>query len=403
MNRKTSQHLHQYVLCALWFILIVCIHIGCSDEEVVIPIPSENNFDQSFPIVYNAVLPNQKLPYPHHNPENNQFQYDSLVQELFIINNFGLYQCGETKETCYFHDGLDFVLPNSTPIFALKSGTVRANIGGNQYYRTLVVEDEDQPGYAWSYTHVNDFGVKLGEEVTQGQFLARVKFSGLEHIHLNRTRLRDGGSWDKFEDLVNIYPDDYFTFIDDTPPIIKKPFYFFKNHTDSLLMNEEGMDTIHGQVDLVVSMRDGGAYASDYIANSGYWGDRLAIKSVGYRILKDSVEVANKPSFDFTKLEFRFHNEKWRETMTVFKHADLLDIDAGSNNMFHSHYILTHARDNLTGAIHPDDSSLSWNTLEMNNDGSKRFPNGRYTIEVTAYDSNNNKTVETDDVYILNK
>lgn len=385
----------------LSLLLVLSLFFHCKKEDPI-SINAPNVIEQSFPIVYEAELPAGKLPYPHHNPEYSQQSYDSLVQNLFIINNFGLYQCGDTNEECYFHDGLDFVLENGTPIFALEAGTIRANIGGSPFYRTLVVEDDDEPGYAWTYTHIYNFVVAPGDKVSQGQYLAEVNFQGLDHIHLNRTRLREGGSWSSFGDLINIYPDDYFTFIDITPPIIKPPFHFFPNASDSPFTSEGIIDTISGEVDIVVSMRDAGAYAGDFIGNSGYWGDRLAVRDISYRILKDGVEILNKPSFDFTKLEFVFHAEKWRETMTVYKHLNVLNLDAGNNNMFHSHYIITNARDSLQGRIDPMDEALSWNTQELDSLGQARYPNGLYQVEVTAHDSNGNESIEIDEVYIEN-
>lgn len=386
--------------CTVLMLFYVGI-VSCGEDEAMTP-PKIKKFEQSFPILYNATLPEGKLPYPHHHPEYNQDQYDSLVNSLFIINNFGLYQCGDSPEECYFHDGLDFVLKNGTPVFALKAGIIRANIGGNEYYRTLVVEDLDQPGFAWTYTHINDFQNPLGSEVSQGQFLGKIRFKGLEHIHLNRTRLREGGSWENFEDLINVYSDDFFTFIDENPPKIKTPFYFFRNQTDSLFVNEGTMDTINGKVDIVVSMRDPGAYASDYIGTSGYWGDRLAVRNIEYRILREEKELLQKRSFDFRNLEFRFNSDRWRETMTVFKHAHILDIDAGSNNMFHSHYIITNAIEDYIGEIDPKDGDLSWNTLELDSLDQRIYSNGMYTIEVTAYDSNGNSTVKNTEVYVEN-
>jgi len=150
---------------SLIIILLFCLFTACTKEE---PTPNSPDpvFEQNFPIEYKATLPAGKLPYPHHNPEYSQEAYDSLVQELFIINNFGLYQCGDAEEDCYFHDGLDFVLPNGTPIFALEAGTVRANIGGNSFFRTLVVEDLDEPSFGWTYTHIYNFSVQAGTEVS---------------------------------------------------------------------------------------------------------------------------------------------------------------------------------------------------------------------------------------------
>lgn len=394
---KTPAKSHSLLRLLMILFLLPMLH--CEKEEPSVTGPPV--IEQEFPIVYQAELPEGKLPFPHHNPETSQQEYNSLVRNLFIINNFGLYQCGDTENSCYFHDGLDFVLDNGTPIFALEAGTVRSDIGTSPYYRTLVIEDEDEPGFGWSYTHIYHIVVDPGTAVSKGQYLGRVNFQGLDHIHLSRCKLAEGGSWRDFEDLINIYPDDYFTFLDDTPPIIKTPFHYFHNASDSLFTSEGVVDTIAGEVDIVVSMRDGGLYAGGLIGTS-YWGDRLAVRDISYRILKDGEEVLSRPSFDFTKLEFVFHRDKWQETLTVFKHGEVLDQDAGDFNMFHSHYIITNARDNLEGRINPQDEALSWNTLEVDASGEVLYPNGLYQIEVTAHDSKGNETQKVDEVYVEN-
>ena len=385
------------------FVIPICIlGLSCGDDEVITTSPEDDLYHQEFPIVYSAELPEGKMPYPHHLPEYNQAQYDSLVQSIFVINNYGLYQCGDTEGSCYFHDGLDFVLDNGTPIFAIEAGTIRSNIGGNEYYRTLVVEDADEPGMAWSYTHIHDFQNKLGTEVSKGQYLGRVNFQGLEHIHLSRTKLREGGSWEEFEDLINVYPDTFFTFIDDASPIIKTPFHYFRNESDSIFISEEGICTIHGEVDIVVSMRDQGQYAGGFIENSGYWGDRLAVRNISYRIIHEGEELLSRNSFDFRDLEFVFHRDKWLETLTLFKFAHVLDPDAGSHNMFHSHYIITNAAENHQGSIKLEDGNLSWNTLEKDDLDQPKYPNGLYTIEIAAYDSNGNSSTKSENVIVEN-
>jgi hypothetical protein len=372
------------------------------EEQIDFNNPDPAPIEQFFPIVYNAEFPAGNLPYPHHNPTYSQAQYDSLIEALFIINNFGLYQCGEQKEDCYFHSGLDFVLDNETPIFALEAGTVRANIGGNSFYRTLVIEDMDEPGFGWAYTHIYHFAVEPGDEVSKGQFLARVNFQGLDHIHLSRTKLKEGGSWTNFNDLIDIYPDDYFTFIDESNPIIKTPFHFFENGTDSLFTSGDTIATVSGEVDIVVSMRDPGQYGGEYNVSSGYWGNRLAVRNINYRILKNGEEILSRSSFDFRNLGFVFHAERWRETLTVFKHHTVLESEDGNPGTFLSHYILTNASDDAEGMIDPQDEALSWNTLELNTAGEALYPNGLYHIEVTAYDSNGNESVVVDEVWVEN-
>lgn len=380
---------------------LCCLNLACKEEDPRVRIPTF--IEQEFPITYNATNPDGKLPLPHHNPELNQADADQLTDELFIINNYGLYQGSDTDESCYFHNALDIILPNRTPIFAVEAGIVRANIGGDQYYRTLIVEDLDDISNAWSYTHIFDIAVVPGEIIEKGQFIGVVNFKGLEHIHLGRMKIKNGGIWTNFSDHIYYYPDDYFTLIDTMKPFIKTPFHYFNNNSNTPIDNGEEIDTITGQVDLVVSMRDAGQYSGAVLTGSAeYWGDRLAIRNVYYRILKNGIEIENIESFDFRKIEIESSPVAWKQTLTAYKHRRVLDQDPGNYNMFYSHYVLTHIRDNFEGSISSADEDLAWDTEELNDSGEAKFPDGLYDIEVHAFDTNGNEAVKTDQIYIKN-
>lgn len=389
----------------LFLSVSILVVISCQQENPVTPAPEEKKHvvEQSFPIVYQAQIPEGKLPHPHHDPSISQQAADVLIEDLWIINNYGQYQSGdESPEQSYFHDGLDIVLPNGTPIFALDAGIVRANVGGDQYYRSLAIEDLDNPRKAWFYTHVYDFVVAPGDTVVQGQFLGVVNFKGIEHIHLTRGYLQEGGSWNRFSDWVSTYPADHFVLRDESPPIIETPFLFFKNLSNDRF--EHGtVDTISGEVDLVVGMRDAGQYAGGWLeGGSGYYGDRLCVKRVDYRILKDGVEIFAQHSFDFSQLEFQYHNGRWREALNTFKYHKEVDYEPGNWNRFLSHYILTNSNPDDPTKVRGTDDKRSWDTQMLGEDGHPMFPNGHYLIEVTAYDVNENVTVAQDSVYIKN-
>ena len=101
-------------------------------------------------------------------------------------------------------------------------------------------------------------------------------------------------------------------------------------------------------------------------------------------------------------MEFRFHSERWEQTLTVFKPLFILDGEGGSFNMFHSHYIITNADENHQGEIKTQDGDLAWNTAKVDALDQAIYPNGLYTIEVTAHDSNGNETIKTDEVFVQN-
>ena len=53
-------------------------------------------------------------------------------------------------------------------------------------------------------------------------------------------------------------------------------------------------------------------------------------------------------------------------------------------------------------SVYPEDGELSWDTEEVDENGSKRFENGVYVIEVTAHDTNGNQTIKQDSVFVKN-
>lgn len=380
------------------FLFLVFFSCKKDDDSKPAEIPP---FEQTFPISYQVEVEAPKLPFPHHDPVISSTEYEQLNDELFIINNYGQYQCGENKEECYFHDGLDIVLDNGTPIFAVKAGKVKSNLGSNEFYRTLVVEDADAPGHAWAYTHVYNFEVFPGDIVEKGQFLGRVNFQGIEHIHLSRVRLADGGSWNNYSDLIHVYPDDHFILKDETAPIIDSPFLFFSNNTDNQF--EHGaVDTVSGEVDIVVRMRDTSPFSKGDVGGGNFWGDRLCVKRIEYSIRKDGTELVNRSSFDFSKMEFQYSPERWREAGVVFKFHLVADPGHSDFNRFLSNYIITNARDSLEGQIDLNDTYNSWNTLEMDSGGQPVFSDGLYEVEVRAWDGNENRSTLTNEVYVKN-
>ncbi len=80
-----------------------------------------------------------------------------MMANLFIINNFGQYQGADTKESVYFHDGLDDVLPNGTKIYAVDSGYVKSIDNRIEYYKTIIIgntpgSDRDPDGLTLMWT-----------------------------------------------------------------------------------------------------------------------------------------------------------------------------------------------------------------------------------------------------------
>lgn len=348
---------------------------------------------------YDIILPEGKLPWPHQRPNMSQAEFDDLIKDLWIINNYGQYQASEDKSSVYFHDGLDIVLDNGTQLYAVESGYVKS-IEDNQY---IIIEDTegDNPGNGWMYAHVNNFQFQEGDYVSQGDYIADVFFEGLPHVHLGRIYL-ENGSWKDYTNINYIHPDKYFYYVDAEPPVIKKLFYFFQNNTDELLENTSPT-VVWGEVDIVVGVRDPGEFA--HSKTTGF-GDRLCIARIEYEITSKSIQPVRKKSFDFTKIII--NNMEWpgrERVFTVYKHYKIFHpvIDNTFWDKTFSYYVITNT--DGTGEFGKVDISArdyAWNTAEVDVSGNPKFPDGLYSITITAYDFLGNYSRATDTVRVRN-
>lgn len=375
--------------------------LSCKKEKIQSP---DNPTPEAGKIAYQVTPPFGKLPWPHHAPSFSQLEYQRLQEQLFILNNFGQYQSGATPGDSYLHAALDIILANGTPVYAVDSGIVRANIGGNQFYRTLIIEDKNQPGEAWGYTHIYDFEVEVGASVQQGQLLGKVNFQGIEHIHLSRFHLKDGESWQNFDSFEEVQLDDFFTFEDESPPVIETPFLYFEQFSNTQFQGEPKAK-VNGKVDIVVGMRDVGAYANGTVpGGGGNYGNRLTVRKITYKILRDGVVIREKPSFDFGQLRLsRNGGNKADQALLVFKFHGIIFPEGVPNgwDRFVSHYIVTNVDEQYQTHL-PESDQQYWDTEEKDENGTAIFPNGTYTIELTATDAKGNAATVSDQVVVDN-
>lgn len=97
-----------------------------------------------------------------------------------------------------WHRGVDIPAPLYTPIYAIASGTVTKAGFTNSYSDALVQlkhRQTDGSGYYYSnYQHISNWYVRVGDSVTQGQWIADSGSStaGFNHLHFE---IRDSSSW----------------------------------------------------------------------------------------------------------------------------------------------------------------------------------------------------------------
>ncbi len=349
--------------------------------------------------------PPGKLPWPQHDPKFSRSEYDAMMDSLFIINNFGQYQGGTDSSSVYFHDGLDVVLWNGTKIFAVESGYVKSMINGGEYYQTLVIGNTpaSAPGYGWSYTHVNNFQVKVGDTVRQGDYLADIHFMGLPHVHLSRVFLTSG-SWSNYWDMRSVQPDSYFSYRDEQPPAIEEGFRYYRNGTDSLI-GAGSTTVVSGAVDIVVGMRDQGDYAHSKggMVESGF-GDRLCVSGIEYEINGEKGTRYHYKSYNFSSMTLGQVPDLVERVLTIYKFYYAVHPEGPASwTKVYCYYIITNTNGkDEAGEVKPSDRNYSWKTDSTSQDGTPLFPDGLYTVTVHAFDPAGNQATASESVRVDN-
>ena len=343
-------------------------------------------------------IENEKLPWPHQRPGMTREEIEDLVKNTWIFDNYGSYHGSEDQKYLYIHDGLDIMLPDGTKIFAIKSGYIKSARNDGTTYGCINIGDTPgtSPGWGWEYAHVINFQVEEGEYVHRGDYIADVT---LNHIHLSRIHVSDG-DWGNKKNCAYHHPNQYFTYEDTIPPEIITPFIYFMNNSDEAF--EEGSPPIvRGEVDIVVPMRD-----TSEAAQNGPIHYPWSIARIEYEILGEhSVQPVYVKSFDFTKMYFADWPGMYEPfVFAVYKPHYLPAIQKRDWQSLYFFYNITNTDGSgEIGMVEFSCDQYSWDTRALDEFGSRIFPDGRYTIKVTAYDFKENFATALDTVEVCNK
>jgi len=362
-------------------------------DSIIEALGGQSGSDLTFPYPQASTEP---LPWPHQAPGLTPQEIELLNQQIWVINDFPLYQSDEAGEQRYFHGGLDIVLDNGTAIYAIKDGWVKVKSTESPGYYSITIADAagTEPSYGWEYTHLGNFQVDVGDFVTKGTFIGQVDFPYLAHIHLSKV-FSEGPYWGSWRYMC--MPNGHFTYIDEEPPDINTPFYFFENNSDTMIEPDgTGNIVLTGQVDIVVAMREQGLYArcKDGVHAPVGFGDRLGITKIEYEIRPEGSPPSSGllfQSFDFNDIKIKSgaSDTQYNAELTrvVYKHWTLFEPQRTSWDKCFSYYIIT----NCSGQQSPQEINISdqdycWDTTAFDANSQPVFPNGMYDIAVTAYD-----------------
>lgn len=149
------------------------------DKKIQSAIEEEHNVLKSFEnLKYNISTNNISIDYiPAIQPVNNRQLTLLAAGKKPLINPF--------HRTIREHHGVDYLVPEGTPVFATADGTVKILSEKNSSHGKAVTISHAN-GYETSYSHLLDIRVKKGQKVKRGDIIALSGNSGLSfvpHLH----------------------------------------------------------------------------------------------------------------------------------------------------------------------------------------------------------------------------
>ena len=140
-------------------------------------------------------------------------QTNTQPEEVFINPLDGIItsSCGSriypVLNKTELHDGIDIGVPENTDVVAVKSGKVIEVRTSKTLGNLLKFETED--GYVVTYAHLNKALMEVGDEVEQGQVVAKSGNTGLSTgPHLHYGIQKDGMLLDPMQYVDLSYTDD---------------------------------------------------------------------------------------------------------------------------------------------------------------------------------------------------
>jgi hypothetical protein len=302
---------------------------------------------------------------------------------LPLGNNYGEYQYYGSYP--YMHPGIDILQPAHTPVYAVKSGIVKAVLTtSGDYHWRVAVGDSSGSGWCdgWLYAHLdeNTITVQVGDSVEVGDYLGDLVWwpvAGFHHLHFVKIR-NQGITW--FSDWKFIAnPLDELVPIDEPdPPVIENArdgakFAFCYNNTHAYF---DPGTPLSGPIDIVSKIYDRTIHPT--------W--RMIPYQIEYSIYNDSISFGPVLSFIFTDTLY------WNQNVDVIYQDDEICNTEGDYDYRDFYFIVTNTdQDSL---VEGTDWFLGWDTEE--------YPNATYWVKVTTSDRFGNSDSDSMQVEVEN-
>ena len=321
------------------------------------------------------------LPWPFPGGEEDQH----------IFNNYQ-----QATDSC-IHCSLDFIQPAGTPVKAVASGYVAAiftNHPEGKTDRCFIVTTQKDGDEGWCYTHVDPdtylFGV--GGYVKQGQMLGKLVDLSVgsqpdtSHLDLRYVRFRRDAS----DRVIThaLYDPLYFFDWKDTEPPVLQPLIFVKNHTLEVFLAEaDGIVTVSGQVDVLATIAD-----RAYPDQAGNLGVPVVMVSIS-----DGRHTLQKLVLDH-RGEVGEENRVKPLYLSREERSRFLNVP----DAFPRFQMLRVMKTDGDGKITTADDDYYWDTNGRDENGKRYWPDGRYNVNVYAWDIAGNRTVRGAVVRVAN-
>lgn len=311
----------------------------------------------------------QPLPWP--------FPGDYKAQKIF--NNY------QQATDMYIHCGIDLIQPAGTAVSAIASGYVAAistNYPDWITHHFFIVTPQKGGNRGWCYTHLDPrtFTFKVGDYIRQGQRLGSlVDFSvgnqpGVAHLHLHYVSFsKDEKGAVKVHSLID--PLYFFDWKDTQAPTFQPLIFVEDGKSRQFHPDNSGIVTVSGQVDILAAIAD--AAFPDHVGNLGVPVVMLSIS--------DGTHTMQKLVLDH-------RGEVGDETRTKPLYLSYEERKAFINpDSFPRYQMLRVTKTDGDGRIEAEDVTQCWDTLARDSDGNPRWPNGRYSVNVYAWDIAGNR------------
>ena len=312
-----------------------------------------------------------------------RWPFGSGDQSLPLGNNYGEYQYYGGYP--YLHPGIDILQFAGTPVYAVKSGIVKAVLTTSaDYHWRVAVGDSAGSGWCdgWLYAHLDrsTIQVQVGDAVQVGDYLGNLVWwpvAGFHHLHFVKIR-NQGVTWASDWKFIANPLDELSPINEPDPPLFENAregakFAFCYNNSHYYF---DPGSPLSNQVDIVARISDR--------TNHATW--RLIPYRIDYSIFNDSVSYGPVLSFIFTDTLY------WEDNVGVIYQNDETCYTLGDYDYRDFFFIVTNTDDD--SVVEASDFFLGWDT--------EQSPNATYWVKVSASDRYGNSSADSMQVVVEN-